>query len=222
MTCDIIVVLKNWLFVFPKRKGGGKEKMGEKKVLDGVRFVDGVLHLWLQPALLGNVQEGVNLQLESFLLKYIRKLDGVVLAFSNVKVLDSGGKIYNDQPQVWFFFSSSLCLFPPPFPPPPTSHPSSPNSPLSSSLLPPPTLLLFLLLPLLFLLLPLLFLLLPLQVAVRVRARFLVFTAEPGQTMAGVVSNVGFDHVGVIVHGIFNASFPCADTSVYEVGKQVR
>ena len=39
--------------------------------------------------------------------------------------------------------------------------------------------------------------------------------------MTGVVSNVAFDHVGVIVHGIFNASFPCTNTSSYEVGKQV-
>ena len=39
--------------------------------------------------------------------------------------------------------------------------------------------------------------------------------------MTGVVSNVAFDHVGVIVHGIFNASFPCANTSGYEIGKRV-
>ena len=78
--------------------------MAQKK-LDGVQFVDGILHLWLAPALLGNVNDGVHIQLESFLLKYIRKLDGVVLAFSNVKILETGGNIYNDQPQVLFFFS---------------------------------------------------------------------------------------------------------------------
>ena len=119
------MVLKNGCWWKKKKAKEAKDKMGEKKVLDGVRFVDGVLHLWLQPALLGNVVEGVNLQLELFLLKYIRKLDGVVLAFSNVKVLDSGGKIYNDQPQVCFFlfysFSFFFLCFPSSSPQPPLS-----------------------------------------------------------------------------------------------------
>ena len=83
-----------------ERERERREKKKMEKKLDGVQFVDGILHIWLAPALLGNVNDGVHIQLESFLLKYIRKLDGVVLAFSNVQILESGGNIYNDQPQV--------------------------------------------------------------------------------------------------------------------------
>lgn len=46
-----------------------------------------------------------------------------------------------------------------------------------------------------------------------VKAKFLVFTPEVGQILVGQVNKVGHDHIGLLVHGVFNVTIADKDLS---------
>jgi len=46
------------------------------------------------------------------------------------------------------------------------------------------------------------------HIMVSVSVHFLVFAPKVGSTLTGMVTRVGFDHIGLTVHGVFNASIP--------------
>lgn len=43
-------------------------------------------------------------------------------------------------------------------------------------------------------------------VHIRIHVELTLFAPRPGTALTGVVNNVSVDHIGLLVHGIFNAS----------------
>ena len=128
------------------------------KMTKSFKKFDVILSLWIPPSYLGNVKRGAYCQLENFLLSYVDRFGGVVVAFSNVRVLEKGGLIYYDQPEIHFHVS----------------------------------------------------------------VQFLVFCPFAGEHVTGVISHVGYDSIGAIVHGIFNASISAPkEIDNYKVGDEI-
>eukprot|EP00128_Syssomonas_multiformis_P017371 Colp12_sorted_trinity150504_noHs@9167 len=100
------------------------------------------LQIHMAPRYLGNVMEGVFEQLNQILMKYSNEVEGIVVSYSNVEVLEKAGKVMNDTPHIHFM----------------------------------------------------------------VKVRLLVFSPKVGSKLVGKVSILGSDHIGLLVHGLFNAS----------------
>ncbi|TPX65379.1 hypothetical protein SpCBS45565_g05217 [Spizellomyces sp. 'palustris'] len=102
------------------------------------------LYVHLPPAFVGNEEEGVSEHLSNFLMRYVPEVDGVVLAYSDVEVLEHSARILYDSPFFHFY----------------------------------------------------------------VRANLLTFSPSLKSNLVGVVNKVSPDHIGLLVHGVFNASIP--------------
>ncbi|KAI9013289.1 hypothetical protein BC832DRAFT_549276 [Gaertneriomyces semiglobifer] len=101
-------------------------------------------YIHLPPSFVGNESQGIEEQLNRFLMRYIPEVDGVVLAYSDIKYLEPTGKIFYDSP--FFHF--------------------------------------------------------------HIRVRFTVYSPDLNSNVVGVVNKVSPDHIGLLVHGVFNASIP--------------
>ncbi|KAG2200061.1 hypothetical protein INT47_007706 [Mucor saturninus] len=71
------------------------------------------LYLHLAPMWSGKTMEGVNEQLNAFLMKYVPEVDGIVLAHSDVKFDTDKGKILYDSPFCHFFVTVKLLVWKP-------------------------------------------------------------------------------------------------------------
>ncbi|KAI8076723.1 uncharacterized protein B0P05DRAFT_545584 [Gilbertella persicaria] len=71
------------------------------------------LYLHLAPMWSGKTMEGVNEQLNAFLMKYLPEVDGVVLAHSDVKFVTEKGKILYDSPFFHFFITAKFLVWKP-------------------------------------------------------------------------------------------------------------
>ncbi|KAI8968498.1 hypothetical protein BDF20DRAFT_896729 [Mycotypha africana] len=71
------------------------------------------LYLHLAPMWSGKTMEGVNEQLNAFLMKYVPEVDGIVLAHSNVEFLTQKGKVLYDSPFCHFFISVKFLVWKP-------------------------------------------------------------------------------------------------------------
>ena len=71
--------------------------------------------LWLQiaPAYLGDVDLGIREQLNASLLKHVSALNGAVLAYDSLKLLDGLGCIRNDLPHIHLPVSLRILVFAP-------------------------------------------------------------------------------------------------------------
>tara|TARA_R110002050_G_scaffold262974_1_gene403260 strand:- start:655 stop:1395 length:741 start_codon:yes stop_codon:yes gene_type:complete len=49
------------------------------------------------------------------------------------------------------------------------------------------------------------------EIHVDLKASFLVFSPKPGEELTGIVSNIGYDHVGVVICEKFNATITAED-----------
>ncbi|EIE80347.1 hypothetical protein G6F55_011936 [Rhizopus delemar] len=71
------------------------------------------LYIHLAPMWAGKVMEGVNEQLNAFLMKYVPEVDGIVLAHSDVKFVTDKGKVMYDSPFCHFFISVKFLVWKP-------------------------------------------------------------------------------------------------------------
>ncbi|OBZ84940.1 DNA-directed RNA polymerase I subunit rpa43 [Choanephora cucurbitarum] len=71
------------------------------------------LYLHLAPMWSGKTMEGVNEQLNAFLMKYLPEVDGIVLAHSDVKFVTDKGKILYDSPFFHFFVTVKFLVWKP-------------------------------------------------------------------------------------------------------------
>ncbi|KAF9181211.1 hypothetical protein BGZ51_000586 [Haplosporangium sp. Z 767] len=71
------------------------------------------LYIHLPPCFATKPIEGVQEQLNGFLMRYIPQVDGVVLAHSDLKLLQSSGKIMYDSPYCHFWISVKLLVWKP-------------------------------------------------------------------------------------------------------------
>ncbi|KAI9272475.1 hypothetical protein BY458DRAFT_474302 [Sporodiniella umbellata] len=71
------------------------------------------LYIHLAPMWAGKTMEGVNEQLNAFLMKYVPEVDGIVLAHSDVKFVSDKGKIMYDSPYCHFFISVKFLVWKP-------------------------------------------------------------------------------------------------------------
>ncbi|ORE05568.1 hypothetical protein BCV72DRAFT_276113 [Rhizopus microsporus var. microsporus] len=71
------------------------------------------LYIHLAPMWAGKTMEGVNEQLNAFLMKYVPEVDGIVLAHSDVKFVSDKGKIMYDSPFSHFFISVKFLIWKP-------------------------------------------------------------------------------------------------------------
>ncbi|KAI8347327.1 hypothetical protein BD560DRAFT_411084 [Blakeslea trispora] len=71
------------------------------------------LYLHLAPMWSGKTMEGVNEQLNAFLMKYLPDVDGIVLAHSDVKFVTDKGKILYDSPFFHFFVTVKFLVWKP-------------------------------------------------------------------------------------------------------------
>ena len=71
--------------------------------------------LWLQiaPAYLGDVDLGIREQLNASLLRHVSALNGAVLAYDSLKLLDGLGCIRNDLPHIHLPVSLRILVFAP-------------------------------------------------------------------------------------------------------------
>ncbi|KAJ1555375.1 hypothetical protein HK096_002645 [Nowakowskiella sp. JEL0078] len=112
------------------------------------------LFIHLPPRFASNPMDGVDQYLSRLLLRFVPEVDGIVLAYSDVRPETSCGRIINDSPHLHFY----------------------------------------------------------------IRVRFTVFRPERGNLLDGVVNKVSPDHMGLLIHGTFNASIP-ADQIPQESGE---
>ncbi|CEP07507.1 hypothetical protein [Parasitella parasitica] len=71
------------------------------------------LYLHLAPMWSGKTIEGVNEQLNAFLMKYVPEVDGIILAHSDVKFATEKGKILYDSPFCHFFITVKFLVWKP-------------------------------------------------------------------------------------------------------------
>ncbi|KAG1445821.1 hypothetical protein G6F56_009779 [Rhizopus delemar] len=71
------------------------------------------LYIHLAPMWAGKAMEGVNEQLNAFLMKHVPEVDGIVLAHSDVKFASDKGKIMYDSPFAHFFISVKFLVWKP-------------------------------------------------------------------------------------------------------------
>ncbi|KAI9351680.1 hypothetical protein BD770DRAFT_393836 [Pilaira anomala] len=71
------------------------------------------LYLHLAPMWSGKTMEGVNEQLNAFLMKYVPEVDGIVLAHSDVNFETEKGRILYDSPFCHFFITAKFLVWKP-------------------------------------------------------------------------------------------------------------
>ncbi|KAF1802092.1 hypothetical protein V8B55DRAFT_1476918 [Mucor lusitanicus] len=71
------------------------------------------LYLHLAPMWSGKTMEGVNEQLNAFLMKYVPEVDGIILAHSDVQFTADKGKILYDSPFCHFFITVKFLVWKP-------------------------------------------------------------------------------------------------------------
>ncbi|KAJ3289240.1 hypothetical protein HK104_007636 [Borealophlyctis nickersoniae] len=108
------------------------------------KVVNAKLFLHLAPHYAGDEQKGVNDFLNKFLMRYMPEVDGVVLAYSHVRMVEDAARIIYDSPFSHF----------------------------------------------------------------HITVRLTVFAPEVNTNLVGVVNKVSPDHIGLLVHNVFNASIP--------------
>jgi len=71
------------------------------------------LYLHISPQYIGNIEKGVDEYLNALLMKYVEVLKGVVLAYSEIHLLEPCGRIINEMPYIHFNISVKLLVFSP-------------------------------------------------------------------------------------------------------------
>ncbi|KAI8972645.1 hypothetical protein BDB01DRAFT_854452 [Pilobolus umbonatus] len=71
------------------------------------------LYFHLAPIWSGKTMEGINDQLNAFLMKNVPEVDGIILAHSDVKLLTEKGGIINDSPFAHFFITVKFLVWKP-------------------------------------------------------------------------------------------------------------
>ncbi|CAO3609937.1 unnamed protein product [Cunninghamella echinulata] len=71
------------------------------------------LYIHLAPIWAGKTMDGINDQLNAFLMKHIPQLDGIVLAHSDVELLSEKGKVLYDSPYCHFFIQVKFLIWRP-------------------------------------------------------------------------------------------------------------
>ena len=71
-------------------------------------------HVVLMPWYIGNIKMGIQEKLNPRILEYSPKLQGILVSYSDVTILQSAGAIHEDSPQVHFDIKYSACMFQPP------------------------------------------------------------------------------------------------------------
>ncbi|KAL0092517.1 hypothetical protein J3Q64DRAFT_1719339 [Phycomyces blakesleeanus] len=71
------------------------------------------LYLHLAPMWAGKIMDGINEQLNAFLMKYVPEVDGIILAHSNVQLPSNKGTIVQDSPFCHFFIHVKFLVWKP-------------------------------------------------------------------------------------------------------------
>ncbi|KAG1143769.1 hypothetical protein G6F37_006252 [Rhizopus arrhizus] len=71
------------------------------------------LYIHLAPMWAGKTMEGVNEQLNAFLMKHVAEVDGIILSHSDVKFVSDKGKVMYDSPFCHFFISVKFLVWKP-------------------------------------------------------------------------------------------------------------
>ena len=69
----------------------------------GFRRVRTRLYMHLEPLWMKDVMQGVYASLNKMLLRYMEQLEGVLVAYTRVRLLNSAGLIKDDSPLVHFY-----------------------------------------------------------------------------------------------------------------------
>ncbi|KAF9924718.1 hypothetical protein FBU30_005357 [Linnemannia zychae] len=75
--------------------------------------VQSKLYIHLPPIFVTKPIEGIHEQLNGFLMRYMPQVDGVVLAHSDLRLLQTSGKIMYDSPYCHFWISVKLLVWRP-------------------------------------------------------------------------------------------------------------
>ncbi|KAI8914369.1 hypothetical protein EDD86DRAFT_273449 [Gorgonomyces haynaldii] len=110
------------------------------------------LKIRLAPCFISQEKQGIHQYLQSMLFKYNQQLQGVIVAFANVKVTDSFAKIQNESP----FMNMNI------------------------------------------------------------QVDLVHFSPKKEQLLVGIVNKMSADHIGLLVHGIFNASISTQELEGWE------
>ncbi|KAJ3383485.1 hypothetical protein HDU92_004101 [Lobulomyces angularis] len=121
-----------------------KPEVKNKKIKANFTTINSTLFLTIPPIYSLNIKDGITNFLDKLLNRYVDKVKGVLVSYSNLKLLQNAAKIINESP--FLNFKIQLDLF--------------------------------------------------------------VFNPNIGDVLVGIVNKVSQDHVGVLVHGVFNASIP--------------
>lgn len=70
-------------------------------------------HLSLLPYFVGNTSKGIIEKLNCKILKYSTDLNGVLLGYSNITLIQEMGKIMDEQPHIHFDVKYTACIFRP-------------------------------------------------------------------------------------------------------------
>ncbi|KAK9700477.1 hypothetical protein K7432_012171 [Basidiobolus ranarum] len=71
------------------------------------------MFITLPPCFCNDPLQGINEQLNSFLMRYVPQVDGIVLAHSDLKILESTGRIMFDSPYSHFWIKVNLLVWKP-------------------------------------------------------------------------------------------------------------
>lgn len=71
-------------------------------------------HITLMPSYIGRIKQGIFEHLNRRILQYSPELNGVLICYSNLVILQNSGLIADDYPQVHFDLKYSACIFQPP------------------------------------------------------------------------------------------------------------
>ncbi|KAI7864764.1 hypothetical protein BDF14DRAFT_1831860 [Spinellus fusiger] len=71
------------------------------------------LYLHLAPMWSGKIMEGINEQLNAFLMKYVSEVDGIILAHSDIQLPTNKGRILHDSPFCHFFINVKFLVWKP-------------------------------------------------------------------------------------------------------------
>ncbi|KAI9293890.1 hypothetical protein K502DRAFT_366329 [Neoconidiobolus thromboides FSU 785] len=99
-----------------KKTKEGKEKVivVKKEPLSGEFFnVKIKCYLSLSPQYSNDISVGINEFLNTFILKYMSQLDGIILAHSDTKLVETKGKIHYDLPFINFWITTKLLVWRP-------------------------------------------------------------------------------------------------------------
>ena len=71
-------------------------------------------HIVLMPSYIGRIDKGIFEHLNRRVLRYSQELNGVLISYSNLVILQNSGLIVDDNPQIHFDLKYSACVFQPP------------------------------------------------------------------------------------------------------------